>query len=178
MKSGILQEVGGLAVDGRGDVIVTGSSIRSGNGVWNSDYLTVKYASQDGAMLWQKRYNPPSNGNDFASRIPRPLALGPNGTIAVTGSSRPPSSEYYGASDFVTILYREVPAISITRLADGFRLRCFGQPGAVLQIWRSEDVTVKGLLLYQETTPPEGSFEFTDTSAPSGFAFYHIEMVQ
>jgi len=82
-----------VAVDGSGNVVVTGTSY---NGT-NADYYTAKYAAADGALLWEKRYNGPGNGDDAASS----LALGPNGMVAVTGSS---------SGDYATVVYREVQA--------------------------------------------------------------------
>jgi hypothetical protein len=43
-----------LAVDGSGNVVVTGPSSDSSG---NFDYYTAKYAAADGALLWEKRYN-------------------------------------------------------------------------------------------------------------------------
>src|SRR6185436_2179031 len=45
-----------VAVDGSGNVVVTGSS--------EGDYYTAKYATADGALLWEKRYNGPANSSD------------------------------------------------------------------------------------------------------------------
>ena len=68
-----------MAVDGNGNVVVTGTSY----GSTSYDFYTAKYAAADGALLWEQRYNGPANGNDGATS----LALGPDGMVAVTGSS-------------------------------------------------------------------------------------------
>jgi hypothetical protein len=52
-----------LAVDGRGNVLVTGSSWGTSSYL---DYYTAKYAAADGALLWEKRYNGPANNFDEA----------------------------------------------------------------------------------------------------------------
>jgi hypothetical protein len=90
-----------VAVDGSGNVVVTGNSF-NGNG--NADYYTAKYAAADGALLWEKRYNGPGNGNDIVG-YSRSLALGPNGVVAVTGSSYGDSGA--DSPDFATVAYRE-----------------------------------------------------------------------
>jgi hypothetical protein len=47
-----------VAVDGSGNVIVTGESRGNGTG---PDYYTAKYAATDGAVLWEKRYDGPAS---------------------------------------------------------------------------------------------------------------------
>ena len=56
-----------IALDGSGNVFVTGSSSGAGSGL---DYVTIKYDS-NGALTWWTRYNGPGNGDD----IPVALAL-------------------------------------------------------------------------------------------------------
>lgn len=68
-----------LAVDGSGNVVVTGGSH---NGA-NTDFYTAKYAAADGALLWEERYNGPANGHDSANA----MALDGNGNVVVTGYS-------------------------------------------------------------------------------------------
>ena len=79
------------AVDEAGNAVVSGYSF---NGV-NLDYYTAKYAAANGVLLWERRYNGPSNGQDY----PASLAVGPNGMIAVTG---------FSDRDFTTVVYRDV----------------------------------------------------------------------
>jgi Beta-propeller repeat len=80
------------AVDGFGDVYVTGSSYGS-NGL--PDYATIKYSSS-GDTLWVQRYNGPGDNWDAATE----LVLDAAGNVYVTGHS-------YGPDDFdyVTIKY-------------------------------------------------------------------------
>src|SRR6266571_5018887 len=88
-----------LAVDGSGNVVVTGYS-------WNSaaygdaDYYTAKYATADGALLWEKRYNGPYNGYDVASAV----AVDASGNVVVTGYSH---NSYNGliSPDYYTAKY-------------------------------------------------------------------------
>ncbi len=83
-----------VAVDGNGDVVVTGASWGSGN---NIDYATVKYSGEDGAQLWASRYEGPLGTHD----TPAAIALDGNGDVLVTGFSShgdtPPS--------YVTVKY-------------------------------------------------------------------------
>jgi uncharacterized delta-60 repeat protein len=83
----------GLALDGAGNVYVTGSSY---GGVTGNDYATVKY-DPNGLQLWVMRYNGPGNGYDYAQGI----ALDGMGNVYVTGYS-------YGSgtgSDYATVKY-------------------------------------------------------------------------
>ena len=83
-----------VAVDDAGNVVVTGYS---NNGGGSPDYYTAKYAAADGVLLWEKRYNGPANGSDYLITS-HSLALGPNGMVAVTGTS---------SGDYATVVYRE-----------------------------------------------------------------------
>jgi hypothetical protein len=82
-----------LAVDGSGNVFVTGSSTGSGG---DSDYATIKY-SEAGVPLWTNRYDGPGNSNDNAKAV----AVDRNGDVFVTGSSTGSG----GDSDYATIKY-------------------------------------------------------------------------
>jgi hypothetical protein len=66
-----------LAVDGAGNVIVTGNSW-NGN---NNDFLTLKYAAGDGSVLWERRYNGPMNRDDYVNDV----AVDSSGNVFVTG---------------------------------------------------------------------------------------------
>ncbi len=82
-----------IAVDGSGNVYVTGSSTGSGT---DFDYATLKYNSS-GILQWLKRYNGPINSSDYANSI----ALDGSGNVYVTGQS-PGSGLSY---DYTTIKY-------------------------------------------------------------------------
>jgi hypothetical protein len=80
-----------LAVDGQGNVYVTGGS----NGSGNFDYVTIKYDS-NGDSVWVSRYNGPANSSDMA----KDLVIDGQGNVYVTGSSI-----NSGAYDYTTIKY-------------------------------------------------------------------------
>jgi hypothetical protein len=72
-------EASALAVDGNGDVIVTGYSY--GNGA-ELDYATIQYSSA-GAPLWTNRYNEPGNYINCATAV----AVDGSNNVIVTGYS-------------------------------------------------------------------------------------------
>lgn len=94
--SGIFSdEAAALAVDGAGNVYVTGKSYGIGASA-NYDYATIKYNS-DGIPQWAERYNGSGNANDEATG----LVVDAAGNVYVTGTSE--GSGTY--SDYVTIKY-------------------------------------------------------------------------
>jgi uncharacterized delta-60 repeat protein len=85
-----------IAVDGQGNVYVTGSSY---GGYYHSDIFTLKY-SPEGQFLWMSRYNGPGDTDDAA----RAVALDSQGNVYVTGRSTAPDGQS-GGYDFLTIKY-------------------------------------------------------------------------
>jgi outer membrane protein assembly factor BamB len=83
-----------VAVDGSGNVYVTGQSVGSGTG---SDYATVKYDGATGDQLWEKRYNGPASGWDAAVAV----AVDGLGNVYVTGYSAGSGTGY----DYATVKY-------------------------------------------------------------------------
>src|SRR5688572_15000368 len=65
----------GVAVDGKGDVVVTGNS--------GGSFYTAKYAGMTGALLWERRSSQRLNGYDEAAA----LAVDQVGNAIVTGHS-------------------------------------------------------------------------------------------
>jgi uncharacterized delta-60 repeat protein len=82
-----------IAIDGSGNVYVTGSSVDLVNGF---DYTTVKYDSS-GQELWAARYNGPGNEDDE----PYAMAVDASGNVYVTGYSTGSGTGY----DYTTIKY-------------------------------------------------------------------------
>jgi hypothetical protein len=77
-----------LAMDGSGNIYVTGSS-EAGDG--STDYLTIKYDA-DGNEQWAARYRTRGNGSDFSGA----LTLDASGNVYVTGQDH---------DDYATIKY-------------------------------------------------------------------------
>jgi hypothetical protein len=84
-----------IAVDGLGNVYVTGSSL---NAAFNQDYATIKYDS-GGQQQWVRLYDGPGNNTDVANAI----AVDASGNVYVTGSSN--GSGFIGNLDYATIKY-------------------------------------------------------------------------
>jgi uncharacterized delta-60 repeat protein len=82
-----------IAVDGSGNVYVTGYSYGGGT---SYDYATIKY-SPDGDTAWVRRYNEPGNNVDEAYAI----AVDDLGNVYVTGRSYRSGS----GEDYATIKY-------------------------------------------------------------------------
>jgi uncharacterized delta-60 repeat protein len=72
-------EASAIALDGLGNIYVTGSSAGNGTG---TDYATVEYDSH-GNQLWAARYNGPASGEDSATA----LAVDLSSSVYVTGAS-------------------------------------------------------------------------------------------
>jgi len=87
-------EVKALAVDGSGNVYVTG--ISSTEGGFSADYATIKY-NPNGDTVWVRRYNGPGNGYDQANA----LALDAGGNVYVTGGSSGSGT----SADYITLKY-------------------------------------------------------------------------
>ncbi len=83
----------GVTVDSSGNVIVTGYSW---NGT-NDDYYTAKYDAASGGLIWEQRYNSPSNVFDQAVAV----AVDAAGNVLVTGRSARTNSQ----NDFYTVKY-------------------------------------------------------------------------
>lgn len=82
-----------VAVDGSGDIIVTGYA-------WNGstyDIHTIKYSGADGALLWQHTFAGAAGGGDFATAI----TVDASNNIYVAGYSANAS----GNDDFLIIKY-------------------------------------------------------------------------
>ena len=97
-----------VAVDGSGNVFVTGSSVGSGG---NWDYATIVYSGA-GVPLWTNRSNGPGNGAELPQSKPS-LAIGPDDAVYVTTSAG------RFLPDFVTVKYvwsRPTAAIAVSPL--------------------------------------------------------------
>src|SRR6185369_92318 len=82
-----------IAVDGKDNVIVTGSS----TSVSDTDYTTIKYSGA-GIPVWTNRYDGPAHGGDGASGI----AVDSSGNVFVTGYSFDSAGATF---DYATVAY-------------------------------------------------------------------------
>jgi len=104
----------GVAVDGGGNVYVTGPSAGIGT---SRDYATIRYDSL-GVRKWLIRYDGSSSANDDAAGI----AVDASGNVVVTGSSGfGISGTPSGGSIFATIKYQPVnPIFALSRTTMNF----------------------------------------------------------
>lgn len=167
-----------LAVDGSGNVYVTGLS---GSGT-NYDYATIKYNSL-GTQQWEQRYNGLISDRDEATWI----TLDTSGSVFVTGNSRSNTG-----FDIVTIKYsqtvgiqsvsNEIPkAFSLSqnypnpfnpKTNIGLRVADFGFVS--LKVF---DITGKevALLVSQELSAGVYNVDFDASNHSSGTYFYSME---
>jgi hypothetical protein len=83
--SGNDDEVAGMALDGTGNLIVTGAS---GDSDGTDDFYTVKYDS-NGNTLWSRRFSNPNSDDD-----PYFITLDAAGSVYIAGSSSPSGGDY------------------------------------------------------------------------------------
>lgn len=93
-----------LALDGAGNVYVTGRSMETGTGF---DLTTIKYDAA-GVEQWIAKYNGPANGNDGTGIFigfftQNPIAIDGSGNVYVTGLSTGIGSGF----DYTTIKYAQ-----------------------------------------------------------------------
>ena len=86
-----------LAVDGQGNVYVTGGS---NSADYTSELTTIKYGS-DGQKVWERRYTAEIGGYPTSEGTGRALAVDNQGNVYVTGDS----GVYPNGPDYVTIKY-------------------------------------------------------------------------
>jgi hypothetical protein len=145
-----------VTVDGRGDVIVTGSSEQTAS-TDNLDYATVKYSGA-GLPLWTNRYHGPVSGNSGTSSAGA-IAVDHTGNVIVTGSLWNGSHE-----EFATIAYSSAGTALWTNrynspgdLYNGGRAVALDHNGNVFVMGFSGDGTgYEGLVIikYSSAIPP------------------------
>jgi len=100
-------EANAIAVDGSGNVYVTGRSYGVGT---NFDYCTVKYDAS-GTEAWVRTYNGPADGYDNATAI----AVDDSGNIYITGESGGIGS----SGDYATLSYDPEGVVRWVKRYDG-----------------------------------------------------------
>ncbi len=156
-----------VAVDSSGSVFVTGQSAGSAS---SYDYATIKYSSA-GVPLWTNRYNGPANRDDLPGGK-QSLALGPDGSVYVTGSTDGDSggNTYH---DFATIKYISVPVLTLKPDGSGgFFLSVNGVSNVTYRLQRAPTVAGPWSDLATNTAPAAGLIEFHDTNPLPSQAFY------
>jgi len=157
-----------LAVDGSGNVIMTGFSMGTDS---RNDYYTAKYAANDGALIWERRYNGPANRDDMVNTSGG-LAVGPDGVIAVTGSS----AVYTRTYDYATVVYWEhLPPIRIALAPEGVRLGFSGIPGRTYDVQRANALDGSWTTIGSVTAPDDNDVTgYIDNDPVAGAAFYRV----
>jgi hypothetical protein len=157
-----------IGVDHGGNVVVTGSAYKE----FGSDYYTAMYAATDGTLLWEKRYNGPANGDDFASS----LAVGPNGMLAIAGSS----DGNFGtnpAHEHMTIVYRQVLSpVGISLVSSGVLLRFTGIVGQSYSIERAPAVTGPWTTVDAQLAGSVGLIQYEEATKGAAARFYRTQI--
>jgi uncharacterized delta-60 repeat protein len=155
-----------LKIDPSGNVVISGHSM---NERGNPDIYTAKYASADGALLWERQYASPRAGLDYAAAAEVDL----KGNVFVTGYTG--SGFFY---DIITIKYDESPpqgaSIFQTPVSTGFQLGFPCQPGQRYAVQRAEFVAGPWTTLAVLPAPSDGYLHYTDGDPRSSQAFYRL----
>ena len=133
-----------MRLGGSGNLYITGYSAGIGT---NNDYLTLKYDTGNGGILWEARFDGPSSNNDQAFA----MEIDATESVYVTGASNDPSS----SQDFSTIKWCQLETNAGNDVAicigDSIQLNA-SAPGAIGYLW----------------TPSTG---LSDNIAPNPYAF-------
>jgi hypothetical protein len=164
---GISDQATAVAVDGRGNVFVTGWSRYCDFDCYGEYYATIAYSGA-GVPLWTNRYNGPDNGADLPQTKPS-LAIGSDDAVYVTTSAG------RFLSDFVTVKYVWRTEIAIQLLSTNspkVNLTLSGAPNSSWAIERARELTGPWTNLNALVIGPNGSAQFQDTNSPYPAGFY------
>ena len=140
-----------LAVDGSGNVVVTGYSF---GGPSTNDYATIKYSSA-GVPLWTNRYDGAGKGDDQATAV----AVDGVGNVIVTGYSTGSVGDY----DFGTVKYvSALPPPVMT---------CFQMTNGMFQM-RVDDVLQACTVVIEASTDLAGWAPVFTNPTPTNPLFY------
>lgn len=154
----------GIAVDAAGDIIVTGFSQTSSSASY--DYYTIKY-SFDGTVIWSKRFNGTSNGNDRAFG----LVVDALKNVIVTGYSANISNGNPSTYDIATIKYDKNGITEWTKVFNGNENaedRPFG-----IAVDAANNVYVTGITLRTATSNDIVTIKYSSTGGQSWTSFYN-----
>ncbi|MGZ5528825.1 MAG: SBBP repeat-containing protein, partial [Limisphaerales bacterium] len=154
-----------MAVDGSGNVFVTGNSTGSSSGY---DYATIAYSGA-GVPLWTNRYNGPENSDDEAFAV----AVDGRGNVFVTGHSYGTN----GYADYVTIKYSSAipPSLAVGRTATNTVVVSWPSPSTGLTLQQSAN-GVATLNWTNVVTAPtdDGTTKTVIANPSSGNSFYRL----
>ncbi len=153
-----------LAVDGNGDVIVTGYSLGSSS---SNDIATVKYSGA-GVPLWTNRYNGPANSDDRATA----LSVDGSGNIYVTGYSTGSGTGY----DYVTIKYSSagVPLLTIARTTTNTLAVSWPSPGTDFTLQQNTNAATTNWTLISSPASDDGTNKTVIVDPAEGNIFYRL----
>ncbi len=137
-----------MAVDGSGNVIVTGYSYSGGA----NDYATIKY-SNAGKPLWTNHYNGPGSSGDEAYAV----AVDDDGNVYVTGLSKSTGSN--GSEDYATIAYSSAGAALWTNRYNG--------PGNSYDLARAVSVDRNGIVYVTGSSLGDSSYDYATVAYSS-----------
>jgi hypothetical protein len=183
-----------IAIDSADNVVATGYNA-TGFDVCEAlicypsrDYQTVKYAAEDGEVLWDQRYNGPTGGDDYLPGYPndfRPdhshqlLLVGPDDPIVITGLSE----SIFGWRHYeiatvkyvmTQVTYPTPVALSVALSSEGARLRFTSDAGRTYRLQRASDPAGPWTTFAALTAPPNGAIEHLDPAPIASSAFYRI----
>jgi predicted Rdx family selenoprotein len=92
--AGGADELVAMVLDQAGNVLITAYSTSAAS---QTDYYTAKYASSDGALIWERRHDGPASGTDH----PVALVVDADGHVVVTGYTETAN----GKTQWFTIKY-------------------------------------------------------------------------
>jgi hypothetical protein len=130
-------------------------------------YCVAKYAASDGTLLWEQL--------GYLSELlgdARSLALGPDGSLAMTGASY----ENFATVKYVLteITYPTSVVLSLASSSEGARLRFTGDAGRTYRLQRARDPAGPWVTFAAVTAPLDGAVEHLDSAPLSSPAFYRI----
>ncbi len=156
-----------LALDGSGNVCVTGSALNIGSGY---DYATIKYSSS-GVALWMNFFSGPGTGYDGANA----LAVDTNGNVYVTGSA----SGTVSYSDYATIKYSSansasnaIPALGISTYVGNQSAIFWPASGSGYMLQMCTNLASGNWITVSNYTPIIGVLV---TNPPAGAAFFRLQ---
>jgi hypothetical protein len=155
-----------LVLDLPGNVVMTGSLVQG----TNVSSCIRKFAAADGSLIWEKLYDV---RYFWHYGLGRHLAVGPNGTIAVTGRSNLSSP---GVSDLLTIVYREgLSPLFLELLPSGARVSFTGTAGQNYIIERAPALTGPWATIDAQLAGSSGLIEYEEATQDSAARFYRAK---